>query len=167
MNTDGTGFHTCNERHKTESLWNHTATDRKEGEQLEDRRSVGESSCNCGDGTDRRVQSLMFMMMMMMIMMMTTKLTQRGTEDTLPNSESPEEAQDCWVGVNSCNCGDAADQKFQSLLFVMMELQRHIFYIVLCICNWYESDGKGTSVSELQLNIRTWRRMGKWRYSST
>ena len=32
--------------------------------QLEDRRNVGESSCNFGDGTDQRVQSLMFMMMM-------------------------------------------------------------------------------------------------------
>jgi len=35
-----------------------------EGEQLEDRRNVGESSCNSGDGTDERFQSLMFMMMM-------------------------------------------------------------------------------------------------------
>ena len=64
MNTDGTGFHTYKECHKTESFWNHTTTDHKEGEQLEDRRSVGESCCNCGDGTDQRVQSLMFMMMM-------------------------------------------------------------------------------------------------------
>jgi len=39
-------------------------------EQLEDRGSVGSSSCNSGDGTDQRVQSLMFMMMMMMMMMM-------------------------------------------------------------------------------------------------
>jgi hypothetical protein len=31
---------------------------------LEDRRNVGGSSCNSGDGTDQRVQSLMFMMMM-------------------------------------------------------------------------------------------------------
>jgi len=61
--TDGTGFHTCKECHKTKSLWNHTTTDHKEGEQLEDWRSVGASSCNCGDGTDQRVQSLMFMMM--------------------------------------------------------------------------------------------------------
>ena len=64
MNTDGTGFHTCEECHKTESLWNRTATDRKDGEQLEDQRSDGESSCNCGDGTDRSVQSLMFMVML-------------------------------------------------------------------------------------------------------
>jgi len=35
---------------------------------LEDRRNVGESSCNSGDGTDQRVQSLMFMMMMKMMM---------------------------------------------------------------------------------------------------
>jgi len=46
MNTDGTCFHTCKECHKTESFWNHTAKDHMEGEQLEDRRSVGASSCN-------------------------------------------------------------------------------------------------------------------------
>jgi hypothetical protein len=39
--------------------------DHKEGEQFEDRRIVGRSSCNSGDGTDQRVQSLMIMMMMM------------------------------------------------------------------------------------------------------
>jgi len=60
MNTDGTGFHTCKECHKTESLWYHTTTDHKEGEQLEDRISVGASSCNSGDGMDQRMQSLMF-----------------------------------------------------------------------------------------------------------
>ena len=60
-------FNTCKECHKTESLWNRTTTDHKEGEQLEDRRNVGESSCNFGDGTDQRVQSLMFMIMMMMM----------------------------------------------------------------------------------------------------
>jgi len=62
MNTDGNGFHTYKECHKTESLSNHTTTDHKEREQLEDRRSVGASSCNCGDGADQRVQSLMMMM---------------------------------------------------------------------------------------------------------
>ena len=36
---------------------------------MEDRRNVGENSCNSGDGTDQRVQSLMFMMMIMMMMM--------------------------------------------------------------------------------------------------
>ena len=60
-------FNTCKEYHKTESLWYHTTTDHKEGEQLEDRRSVGASSCNCGDGTDQRVQSLMFVMMMPLV----------------------------------------------------------------------------------------------------
>ena len=35
---------------------------------MEDRRNVGESSCNSGVGTDRRVQSLMFMVMMMMLL---------------------------------------------------------------------------------------------------
>ena len=64
MNTDGTGFYTCKECHKTESFWNNTTTDHKEGEQLEDWRSVGASSCNSGDGMDQRVQSLMFMMVM-------------------------------------------------------------------------------------------------------
>ena len=56
MNTDGTGFHTCKE-------YNQTTIDHKEGEQLEDRRGVGASSCNSGDGTDQKVQSLTFMMM--------------------------------------------------------------------------------------------------------
>jgi len=53
--------------HKTESLWYHTTTDHKQGEQMEDRRSFGASNCNSGDGTDQRVQSLMFMMMMIII----------------------------------------------------------------------------------------------------
>ena len=48
---------------------NHSTTDHKEGEKLEDRRSVDASSCgDSGDGTDQRVQSLMFMMMMMKIL---------------------------------------------------------------------------------------------------
>jgi hypothetical protein len=64
MNTDGTGFHTYKECHKTEALWNHTTIDHKEGEQLEDPRIVGASSCNSGDGTDQIFQSLVFMVMM-------------------------------------------------------------------------------------------------------
>jgi hypothetical protein len=64
MNTHWTGFYTCKECHKTESLWNHTTTDHKEGEELEGRRNDGEGSCNSGDGTDQRVQSSTFMMMM-------------------------------------------------------------------------------------------------------
>jgi hypothetical protein len=36
--------------------------------------NVGESSCNCGDGTDQRVQSLRLMMMMMMMMMTIQQL---------------------------------------------------------------------------------------------
>ena len=67
MNTDWTGFYTCKECHKSESLWNHITTDHKVGEKLEDRRNVGKSSCNSGDGMDQRVQSLMFMVMMMMV----------------------------------------------------------------------------------------------------
>jgi hypothetical protein len=35
---------------------------------LEDRRNFGESSCNSGDVTDQRVQSLMLRMMMMIMM---------------------------------------------------------------------------------------------------
>ena len=34
---------------------------------MEDRRNLRESSCNSGDETDQRVQSLMFMMMMMIM----------------------------------------------------------------------------------------------------
>ena len=49
---------------QSESLWNHITTDHKEGERLEDRRNIGEHSCNSGDGTDQRFQFLMFMMMM-------------------------------------------------------------------------------------------------------
>ena len=42
---------------------------------MEDRRNVGESSCNFGDGADQRNQSLMFMMMMMMMMMFVSLKT--------------------------------------------------------------------------------------------
>ena len=70
MNTDGTGVNTCKECHNTESFWNHTTTDHKEGEQLEDWRNVREGSCTFGDGMDQRVQSLMFMMMMMIYICM-------------------------------------------------------------------------------------------------
>jgi hypothetical protein len=52
MNTDETGFYTYKEYHQTESFWNHITTDHKEEEQLEDRRKVGENSCNSGEGTD-------------------------------------------------------------------------------------------------------------------
>jgi hypothetical protein len=51
MNTEETGFYTRKECHKTESLYNHPTTVHNEREQLGDRRNVGESSCNCGDGT--------------------------------------------------------------------------------------------------------------------
>ena len=61
LNTDGTGFFICKECHKSESLWNHTTADHKEGGQLKDLRSVGASSCNSVDGTGQRVQFLMFM----------------------------------------------------------------------------------------------------------
>ena len=44
---------------QTESLWNHTTTDHKEGGQLEDRRRVGASSYNSGDGTDQRVHPVL------------------------------------------------------------------------------------------------------------
>jgi len=46
---------------------NYTNTDHKEGEKLEDQRSVGASSCNSGDGTDQRVQSLKIIMMMALL----------------------------------------------------------------------------------------------------
>jgi hypothetical protein len=62
MYIEGTGFYTFKECHKTESLQNHTATAHKERERLGDRRYVGESSCNSGDGTGQMAQPLMFMM---------------------------------------------------------------------------------------------------------
>jgi hypothetical protein len=40
-----------------------TTTGHKKEDQLDDLRNVGENSCNPGDGTNQRVQSLMFMMM--------------------------------------------------------------------------------------------------------
>jgi len=53
---------------------------------LEDRRNVGESSCNSGDGTDQRVQTLMFMMfMMMMMMMILTTVTLATSNSALPD----------------------------------------------------------------------------------
>ena len=50
-----------------QSLWNHTTTDYKQGEQLEDGRSIGASSCNSVDRTGQRVQSWMIMIMMMVV----------------------------------------------------------------------------------------------------
>jgi hypothetical protein len=64
MYIEETGFYTFKKCHKTESLQNHTATAHKERERLGDRRNVGESSCNCGDGPGQMAQPLMFMMMM-------------------------------------------------------------------------------------------------------
>jgi len=52
-------------------------------QQLEDRRSVGASSCNSGDGMVQRVQSLMFMMMMMM----TTNYKSHGDNITGQSKE--------------------------------------------------------------------------------
>jgi hypothetical protein len=63
MYIEGTGFYTFKECHKTESFHNHTATVHKERERLGDRRNVGESSCNSGDGTGQMAQPVMFMMM--------------------------------------------------------------------------------------------------------
>ena len=48
---------------------NHTTTDYKEGEQLEDRRNVGEISCNFGDGTDQRVQSLILLLLLLLLLL--------------------------------------------------------------------------------------------------
>ena len=63
-------FYTCKECHTTESLSKHTTIIHKEREQSGDRRIVGESSCNSGDGTGQMAQPLMFMMMMMMMMIL-------------------------------------------------------------------------------------------------
>jgi hypothetical protein len=68
MNTEGNGFYTCKECHKTESLYNHTSTAHKEREQLGDQRNDAESNCNSGDGTGQMAQPWMFMIMMIFIM---------------------------------------------------------------------------------------------------
>jgi hypothetical protein len=67
MYIEGTGFYTFKVCHKTESLQNRTATAHREREKLGDRRNVGESSCNSGDGTGQPAQPLMFMTMMTII----------------------------------------------------------------------------------------------------
>jgi hypothetical protein len=59
--------YTSKECHKTESFQNHTVTAHKERERLGDRRNVGESSGNSGDGPGQMAQPLMFIMIMMII----------------------------------------------------------------------------------------------------
>jgi hypothetical protein len=68
MNTEGTGFYTCKECHKTESLYNYFTTAHKEREQLGDRRNDGESKCNSGDGTGQMAKPWMFMIIIIIIM---------------------------------------------------------------------------------------------------
>jgi len=69
MHTEGTGFYTCKECHTTESLSKHATIIHKEREQSGDRRNVGESSCNSGDGTGQMAQPLMFKKMICYIRM--------------------------------------------------------------------------------------------------
>jgi len=59
---------------------------------LEDRRNIGQSSCNFGDGTDQRVQSLMFMMMMMMMNLGVFN-------DALPTSQVPHRRMICLLQI--------------------------------------------------------------------
>jgi preprotein translocase subunit YajC len=61
---------------------------------LEDRRNVGESSYNSGDGTDQMVKSLMFMMMMMMMMMMMIlKYPRNGREKSIETYSSVQRSE--------------------------------------------------------------------------
>ena len=69
-----------------QSLWNHTTTDHKEGEQLEDQRSVGASSCNSVDGTGQRVQYLIFMVMMMVVIPYPTFSTMASSRYSVPST---------------------------------------------------------------------------------
>jgi hypothetical protein len=133
MITDGTGFYTCKECHKTESLWNHTTIVQQEGEQLEDRRSVGVISCNSGDGTDQRVQSLMFMMMMMMI----TTTTTTTTEGFLIK-----------LSQVSFSFLPPESNVFRNIIMVI-----HNFWAVdqkgyTCCRSWMKTDGRGLSMDE-------------------
>ena len=120
MNTDGTGFNTCKECYKTESLWNHTTTDCNEEEQLEDRRNVGESICNFGYGTDQRVQSLMFMMMIMMMMMMTLTRSNFG----IRNFPTHPALRFLWTdSPYRLLCSQVLDLRHQVLVAVIMRVQ--------------------------------------------
>jgi hypothetical protein len=74
MYTEGTGFYTFKECHKTESLQNLTTTAHKEREHLGDRRNVDDSSCISGDGMGQTAQPVMFMMMMIFWVSMMNKL---------------------------------------------------------------------------------------------
>jgi len=67
-------------------LWNHTTTDHKEGEQLEDRRSVGASSCNSVHGTGQRVQSLIFMITMMVVIPYPPFSTMASSRYSVPST---------------------------------------------------------------------------------
>jgi len=97
MNTDGTSFHIRKECHKTESLWNHTTTVHKDGEQLEDRRSVGASSCNSGDGTDQRAQSLMFMVMMTIIIIIIPSICLLGLDESMKTLRTAGVRTEIWI----------------------------------------------------------------------
>jgi len=104
MNTDGTGFYICKECHKTEPVCNHTTTDHKEGEQLEDRRNVAEIyGCNFGDGTDHRVQPFLFMMMMMGLHPPTTSLVAQmsGSDETKAQCFDIRASSHCTLYVRS------------------------------------------------------------------
>ena len=146
------------ECHKTESLWNHTTTEHKEGEQLEDQRSFGVSSCNCGDGTDQRVQFLMFMTMMVFMMMMTQdwsgfhtckechKTESLWNHTTTDHKEGEQLEDQRSTGASSCNCGDGTDHRVQSLMFMMMMIMMMFMMMIIYMprvsvlqtfCNWH------------------------------
>ena len=60
--------------------------------ELENRRSVGASRYNSGDGTDQRVQSSMFMMMMMMINNLKFTLKHLKPNYMFPSYDHPQGA---------------------------------------------------------------------------
>jgi len=59
--------------------------------QLEDRRNVGTSNCNSGEGTDQRVQHLMFMMMNKETRFFSKCLKGRSHEPSIPHLSFPGE----------------------------------------------------------------------------
>ena len=80
-------------------------------------------------------------------------------DDTLPNSESPEEAQD-WC---SCNCGDGTDQRVQSLMFMMMMMMiRGILEkIDEYRLNWFQHL-QGMPQNRIPLKSYHYRPQGRW-----
>jgi len=84
LNTEVTGFFHL--QRMPQSRWNHTTTDHNLWEQLEERRSVGASSCNSVDGLGQRAQSLLFLIMMMVVIPYPPFSTKASNRYSVPST---------------------------------------------------------------------------------